>query len=434
MPVYVVDQDRKVVFCNEPCAEWLGVPTEDLVGQQCNYHSSPDCAADVAAAAALCPPPESLAGEASVAMLVSPRVDESRPTREAHFLPLGDTPASCVGVIAVVQEDPTAQTDVESWPAQLHTLLAESCRSRSKNYAIHRLAGRSPARRRVRDQIDLAATSNANVLIVGERGSGRQHVARTIHELSNGDARLVPLDCVVAPTGLLEHLVSRVSDAGRGSAERDILLLVEIDQLAPDAQATLAGQLDADDFPYRVIATSTEPLGLLATQGRFREDLAFRLAVLTIDLPKLADLGNDLPLLAQWYLEAENARGGKQLAGFAARAMEMLLSHQWPGNVSELAEVVRAAHHAADGPRVEPADLPAHLRLAADAAIQGTSDESPIDLEAFLADIELRLVRRALEAADGNKSHAAKMLGMTRQRLYRRLVQLGLEKPEEKPE
>ena len=309
-------------------------------------------------------------------------------------------------------------------------MLAESCRSQAKNFAIERLVGRSPTRRRVREQIELAAASNANVLIVGERGSGRQHVARTIHELLAGDGRLVPLDCAVAPTGLLEHLVSRASDVAASATGSDILLLVEVDQLAADAQTTLAEQLDAVDFPYRVIATSTQPLAPLATQGRFREDLAFRLGVLTIDLPKLADLGDDLPLLAQWHLEAENALGGKQVGGFATSTMEMLLAYQWPGNVDELAEVIRAAHHAAGGPRVEPDDLPTRLRLAADAAIQGSRDESPIELEAFLADIELRLVRRALEAADGNKSQAAKMLGMTRQRLYRRLVQLELEQPE----
>ena len=429
VPLYVVDQERKLVFCNEACAVWVGAPASELIGQRCDYHSSSDSAAEVRTAAALCPPPEAFAGETIRAELIPPAGDAPA-KREAQFLPIGDDPETCVGVIGVIRDQPRADVREEiseSWSAELHTMLAEACRSHSPHYGMERLVGHSPARRRIREQIQVAAASDASVLILGRRGTGRQHVARTIHELSGGETRLVPLDCAVAPTGLLEHLVSRASQNEHPASDRDILLLVDVDQLEPEAQSTLVSQLGEDNFPYRVIATATQPLGSLASQGHFREDLAFILSVVTIEVPRLAELGDDLPLLAQAFVEAENAQGGKQVSGFSDSSMEILLSYGWPGNVDELAEVVQTGHRAAGGLRIEPQDLPQRMRMAADAAIQGSPEETPIDLEAYLAEVELRLVRNALAEADGNKSHAAKMLGMNRQRLYRRLVQLGLE-------
>ena len=428
-PVYAVDDQRQIVYANEACAEWLRISTDSLVGQRCDYHSQmlDDPAAE--AAATLCPPPEVFAGERTRARLTIAGGVSDEAARVAEFIPIGDTPSSCVGVIAIVHDDvevPVANQN-NAGHHELHSLLFEFRRMLGDHYALDHLAGNSPARARVRSQTQLAATTDAAVLIVGPRGSGRQHAARTIHVLSGSQARIVPLDCNVAPQGLVEHVVARASLEERRQSERDVLLLVDVDRLPSDGQATLAERLADESTDYRVIATSTEALDRLAEQGRFREDLACRLSVLTIELPSLRELSEDIPLLAQWFLEAENARGEKQLAGFSEAAMEMLLTYHWPGNLDELADVVHLAHRAAGDSLVEPDDLSQRLRMAADAAIQGDEQVATIDLDALLREIEMRLVREALAAADGNKSRAAKQLGMTRQRLYRRLVQLGLE-------
>jgi DNA-binding NtrC family response regulator len=432
VPVYALDADRRIVYLNEACADWLGIAAHELLDERCDYHSSQEAPPAVRAAAALCPPPEVFAGVEASTDVSTLAEDSSQPTRTARFLPLGNTPGSCAGVIAILSETQNlkSRSSSEDWPRRLHAELADFHKAIHGRYVLGRLAGNSPARRRAREQAVLAAATDAPVLIFGQPGSGRRHVGHTIHALSAAPSRIVPLDCAVAPQGLVEHLALRAAPASGQEQTRDTLLLVEVDQLAVEAQATLAAQVAKANYPYRIIATAGRPLVDLAAQGRFREDLACRLSVLSIELPGLAELSDDLPLLAQWFLEAENSRGQKQLAGFSDAAMEVLLAYHWPSNIDELAEVVREAHRAAGQVWIASDDLPRRLRLAADAAIQGSRDTPSIELEPFLAQVELRLVRQALEASDGNKSQAAKRLGMSRQRLYRRLVQLGLEKAE----
>ena len=138
-----------------------------------------------------------------------------------------------------------------------------------------------------------------------------------------------------------------------------------------------------------------------------------------------------MPQLAQLFLEEANTGRLKQLGGFTSDALDALASYGWPGNVDELAAVVRAAHEQAAGGEVTTSHLPRRLQLAAHAVEHGPRSDA-IDLEALLARIERELIERALKRSKGNKSKAAKLLGLTRPRLYRRLVQLGLEEPSDK--
>jgi DNA-binding NtrC family response regulator len=126
------------------------------------------------------------------------------------------------------------------------------------------------------------------------------------------------------------------------------------------------------------------------------------------------------------FLEETNAQGKKQLRGFAAGALDALSMYPWPGNLAELEQIVREAHARAEGFEVTAVDLPKRVRLSADAQSRPRRREEPIELEKFLAQVETELIRRAMARAKGNKSRAAKLLGMTRPRLYRRMVQLGL--------
>jgi DNA-binding NtrC family response regulator len=143
-------------------------------------------------------------------------------------------------------------------------------------------------------------------------------------------------------------------------------------------------------------------------------------------LPPLADRAEDLPLLAQLFLEEANARGAKQLAGLAPETLDVLAAYDWPGQLDELAEFIHQAHDRAEGSQIIPPDLPQRIFLAADAMRYARQPEETIVLEDFLAEIERELIERALARAKGNKTKAAQLLGMTRPRLYRRLVQLGL--------
>ena len=177
----------------------------------------------------------------------------------------------------------------------------------------------------------------------------------------------------------------------------------------------------------RLIAAAEQPLGELARRGRYREDLAGVLSTITIELPPLAERREDLPLLAQVFLEEANAGSGKQLVGFSPEALDRLDAYAWPGNIDELAQMVAERCRQAAGPEVQPDDLPERLRWVAEAATRPQRKEETIVLDEFLGRIERELIRRALARAKGNKARAARLLGLTRPRLYRRMVQLGLE-------
>jgi DNA-binding NtrC family response regulator len=141
----------------------------------------------------------------------------------------------------------------------------------------------------------------------------------------------------------------------------------------------------------------------------------------------LAERRADIPLLAQAFVEERNARGPKQRSGFSPAALDRLDSYHWPGNLDELAEVVREAHERSAGPEILPDDLPKRIELALDAAARPRRREERIVVDEFLAQIERELIERALAQSKGNKAKAARLLGVTRPRLYRRMVQLGLE-------
>ncbi len=205
------------------------------------------------------------------------------------------------------------------------------------------------------------------------------------------------------------------------------MLLGDVHELPAEVQTELAGYLKDLSSPPRIVATSIAPLDELAARKQFRADFGLRLSTVVIHLPPLSQRREDIPLLAQAFLEEQNARGAKQLRGFSPEALDQLAAYPWPGNIDELAATVHEAHSTAEGHQVAPADLPQRIFLAAAARRMPRREPQPIDLETFLAQIERELIERALRLANGNKTKAARLLNLTRPRLYRRMVQLGFE-------
>jgi DNA-binding NtrC family response regulator len=205
------------------------------------------------------------------------------------------------------------------------------------------------------------------------------------------------------------------------------LLLNHVDEISPELQTSLALLFSRRPLPFRLISTSRIALGELCSRGQFRGDLAALLSTITIVLPPLVERRDDLPLLAQAFLERCNAKEDKQVGGFTPEAIDQLYAYSWPGNLDELMEIVVQAHKRASTHEIRPDDLPERLRLAAQAAAYPRKAEERIVLDEFLGRVERELIRRALARAKGNKAKAARLLGLTRPRLYRRMVQLGLE-------
>jgi DNA-binding NtrC family response regulator len=197
--------------------------------------------------------------------------------------------------------------------------------------------------------------------------------------------------------------------------------LVNADALPPEVQGELAKIMAEPNFCLRVVATSAEPLLDLANRGK--ADLRFTCLVSTlmIELPPLLRRPEDIPLLAQYFLEKCNQAGNKQLGGFTPEAMDWLVAYPWPGNVAEMQSFIPEIHRRASGPLVHVEDLPERIYFAIQAAKFPPAKEERIPLEKFLEEIRQELVRRALLRAKGNKARAARLLGISRPKLLRLL-------------
>jgi transcriptional regulator of acetoin/glycerol metabolism len=458
-PIYVLDEDLTIVFLNRACHEWLGEAAEGLLGRACAYHSIPATEGSNATAAALCPPPAALSGEVVTATVARIADDGRVIERRARFLPISLGGEDVLGILVVV--DPTDRPPdslaenvpegVEAGPIALHETIRRFRGEAAAQYRADRLIGEGHTMRLARRQVELAAASRSSVLLIGPPGSGRRHLAAAIHYADKGvgslcigraeraaqeipdiktpDPFFVPLDCPLLGGELFEAAGAAITRAAlRGDqAEACTFLFHRVDELPSETQARLADFLARPAVRARLIATAAESLVDLARRGHFHAELAAMLSTITIDLPPLAQRRDDLPLLAQLFLEERNAVGSRQIAGFSPAALDRLDAYGWPGNLDELSQIVAESHGRAAGPYIDVKDLPERLHLAAQAAAQPRRVEETIVLDEYLGRVERELIRRALARAKGNKAKAARLLGVTRPRLYRRMVQLGLE-------
>jgi DNA-binding NtrC family response regulator len=440
-PLFALDGQRRIVFANQALAVWLGVEADQLLGRRCDFAADPDDSLQ-AVCGALCPPPEAFAGQVSdgfVSRLAKGELPFQR--RGARFIHVASDKPGELLLLVIVQpvEDAVQSAPQDALnPHRLHAALIRLRSDLGCRFNTGQLIGESLAIQRIRQQARLAASSDVRVLIVGPPGSGREHVARTIQHAPSG-ATIGPLIPIACPLVNAEQMQAALASVIRRQQDTptDVpaaALLLDIDRLHPEAQQELAGFLHLPKIELRTIATARGSLQRLAARGKFRRDLAHDLATLTLRLPPLARRREDIPLLAQHFLEKVNLGADRQLSGFHSAAIELLASLPWPGNIDQLADAVRQACGRAVGPRIMLADLPDWVHLAHDAAARSPRNDEPIQLDAFLADIEKELLARALKKAGGNKSKAAALLGLSRPRLLRRLAQLGLIAPAEAEE
>ncbi len=434
-PIYLLDGERHIVFCNQALLSWVGGASGDLEGRASNYHTGTEVAGLDALAAGLAPPPAP-PGSDLTAIIACPGPDGRLRRRRARFVPLATEAEPPPALMALVdaadlpEAEPSPPAGAEPDAAWLHERIRLFHRRAAARLGIDRLLGDSLLMRRLRAQVAMAAASAASVWIAGPPGSGRQRTAEAIHYGADGAiGSLIPLDCAVLSGELVISTVQALF-ARRPSSERpagSTLLLADIDLLPSDVQTSLAQALCGRTLPLRLIATARQPLEELLKPGKFRQDLGLALSTISIHLPSLTERREDLPLVAQLFLEEVNSQGGKQLAGFTPEALDAIHAYPWPGNLDELAAMVALAHQRAQGPQIALADLPDEIHLAAAAAARPRKPEETIVLDEFLARVQRELIQRALRRAKGNKTRAARLLGMTRPRLYRRMVQLGLE-------
>jgi len=320
------------------------------------------------------------------------------------------------------------------------------------------IVGESTALRRVHDQIDrVASTPRTTVLITGESGVGKELVARAIHERpGRASGPFVALNCAALADSMLEaELFGYEPGAFTGAlpkgreglfaaAEGGTLFLDEIGELAPELQAKLLRVLQErsfrrvgghDDRPtdVRILASTNRDLATMVDEGRFREDLYYRLNVLSIVVPPLRERAEDIPHLARHFLAHFADEFGRDYAGFDEEALAKLTSSPWPGNIRELRNAIeRAALNAGGGlVRTEHLEGGEPRVGSSESAASAASTDPSAAYQLGLESLDWRaaeevLVRRALDEAAGNRSETARLLGVNRATLYNKLKAYGI--------
>ncbi len=436
-PVYAVDDAGRIVFGNAAFESWTGTPREELLQQHAGF-GIPAASGTVAAlAAALAPPPSIRAGGA-VAPFPVVLPGKTPRTALGIGLPLADG-ALPTGVLVVVVSDDVAGQLGETTglspteASELHAILQQTLGADRSRYPAC-LVGRSAVIARVRRQVASLERGTSHLLVTGPPGIGRESVVRHIdfrrRSAEEGEASEPPfaVACPVMDAELLQAALEAF--AGQfGAHGVTSLLLMEVDRLPREAWATLTQFLDSIAPNLDRLAIYTTARAPLTADSSFPTDLAHRLATWHIDLPRLADRREDVPLIAQQLLEqmvAEFPTDACLVEGFHESALDALVEYDWPENVAELSEVVASAVAAADGPLIEYAALPPIMAVAADAETTPATEPVSIELDTFLEQMERELIGRALKASKGNKAEAARRLGISRARLIRRAKEWDL--------
>jgi len=322
---------------------------------------------------------------------------------------------------------------------KLHMRKMGEARLHQMPKAPYGLIGQSEAVRKVFNAIAKTALTSATVLITGESGTGKELVARSIHySSSRASAPFVPVNCGGIPEGLLEsELFGHVKGAFTGATESragffqtadgGTIFLDEISDTSLSMQAKLlrvlqdkevymVGASHSRKVDVRIIAATNKDLAILVKKGVFREDLFFRLNVITIVMPPLRERGDDILVLAHHSVTKYAKEFGKPTLRFSDNALQVLRNYHWPGNVRELENVVQRLVVMTDGDLIEVSDLPSLMRFSA---------LREVGLSRTLAEVEAEYIRNVLASVNGNKTRAAQILGIDRKTLREKLQKLN---------
>jgi DNA-binding NtrC family response regulator len=309
------------------------------------------------------------------------------------------------------------------------------------------LLGESPVMQKLYDQLSQIADSEAPVLITGESGSGKELVAKALHQRSRRrDKPFVAVNCAALPDNLLEselfgHVKGAFTDARSDrkglfvQAQGGSLLLDEIGEMPLSMQPKLLRALEEGKlrpvggekeitFGARLLASTNRDLQTAVEEGRFRKDLFFRIDVIQVELPPLRARGTDSILLAQHFIDLCAGRAGKNVVGMSDGVAEKLLTYAWPGNVRELRNVIERAVALTRFDKLTVEDLPEKIRdyRRSHVVLGGDDPAELVPLE----EVERRYILHVLQSVNGNRTLAARTLGLDRKTLYRKLRQYGV--------
>ncbi len=317
-------------------------------------------------------------------------------------------------------------------------------------FGLENMVGESPAMKEVFEVVRQVAPTRATILLEGESGTGKELIAKVLHQLSpRAQQPMVTVHCAALSATLLEsELFGHEKGAFTGAHERRIgrfeqaqggtLFLDEIGEIDASTQIKLLRFLGERTFErvgsnktlsadVRLIAATNKNLAEMVKAGTFREDLFFRLRVVEIQLPPLRKRPEDVPLLAGMFLREFSQENGKAITSFTPDALDLITQYQWPGNVRELRTAIEHAVVLCRGDKITARDLPPSVREPIGEAGEAAEAERPAKGTLTVKEAEKQLIIRALKESDGNRTLAAKKLGLSRRTLHRRLHEHDLQ-------
>jgi DNA-binding NtrC family response regulator len=318
---------------------------------------------------------------------------------------------------------------------KLHFRRATEARLLRTKPVSYGLIGESEAMQKVFSAIAKAASTSATVLISGESGTGKELLARAIHYSSpRAAAPFVPVNCGAIPGELLEsELFGHIKGAFTGAtetragffltadggtifldeiSETSVSMQVKLLRVLQDKEVCMVGSARSRKVDVRILASTNKDLPGLVKKGLFREDLFFRINVITIEIPTLRERGDDIFLLTQYFAAKFAEELGKPLPRFSDKALKVLMNYHWPGNVRELENVIQRLVIMTEGDLIEVPDLPSLMHFS---ALRKTG------LRRTLAEVESEYIRNVLASVHGNKTRAAEILGIDRKTLREKL-------------
>jgi transcriptional regulator with PAS, ATPase and Fis domain len=315
----------------------------------------------------------------------------------------------------------------------------------SRRHVFHGIVGGSAVMRQLYQRIQASAAGRASILIAGASGTGKELVARAVHECDDPGAPFVAINCAALPKELIEsELFGHRKGAFSGAtveylglvrtADGGTLFLDEITEMLPETQAKLlrvlqerrvrpVGSTHEVPVDVRFIASTNRDPAAEVAQGRFREDLFYRLKVHTLTLPPLRERLEDVPMLAEHFIELFNQRYPREVRGIEAPALQALLDYPWPGNIRELMNAIEVAFAYGRTEHIALQDLPAEISGVTPVTTQARRADRREDSDALptFEESERLLLERALSVMQGNKVRTAKALGISRKQLYAKI-------------
>ena len=425
-PVITIDLDLRVTSFNRAASEITGFQPEEMLGKRC---------------------PDILDGSlCGIACYMGETRDTGRPIRDFET----DLRRKDGGLRRVVLQTDLLRdegSEASGVVIVLHDItqirqLQQELRGR---YRFHSLIGKSASMQEVYRRVEQVADSNATVLITGESGTGKELVARAIHYQSpRAERPFAVVHCAALAESLLEsELFGHVEGAFTGAmsdrlgrfeaADGGTIFLDEMGDVSPLIQVKLLRFLQEHAFErvgstvtinvdVRLVAATNQDLPSMVREGKFRQDLFYRLKVVPIHLPALRERRTDVPLLVNHFVQRFREETGKRISGITEDAMALLMKYRWPGNIRELENSIEHGFVTAQGERIGRGDLPQEI-IESDAGSQVSRSRG---LRKASGEDEEAMIRQALEEADGNKARAARLLGIGRATLYRKIAEHGL--------